>query len=73
MNFFKKNNKEEEKIQSEILLGLSLINARRFLQSAEIFQNISKTYQNKSSKKQIFQISQFKDFRNSYQYDQNML
>jgi hypothetical protein len=69
MNFFQKAKKEEEKIQTEILLGLSLINARRFLQSAEIFQNISRHYLKKSLKKNNFSIAQFRDVRHSYNCD----
>jgi hypothetical protein len=44
VNYFKKQGREEEMGETEILLGLSLGNARRFLQASEIFENISKKF-----------------------------
>ena len=40
-NALKKHNLHDDAVEAEILLGLSLINARRFLQATEIFRKIS--------------------------------
>ena len=51
-NIFRKENRIEEAIETEILFGLSLINARRFLQAAEVLRKISLYFinQNESNK-----------------------
>ena len=46
----KRADRIEESYESEILLGLSLVNARRYLQAAEIFRKVSEYFSNKSTK-----------------------
>ena len=43
-NILHKTDQLEDAIECEILLGLSLINARRFLQAAEILRRVSDYY-----------------------------
>lgn len=43
-NIFRKNNKTEELIETEILLSFSLINARRFVQAAELLRKNSNLF-----------------------------
>ena len=40
-NIFRKHNRIDETIETEILFGLSLINARRYLQAAEVLRKVS--------------------------------
>lgn len=47
---FSKNLKTEEAMETNILLGLALINARRFLQAAEVLRKAAAFFQKKTSK-----------------------
>jgi len=47
-NILRKASRNDEAIESEILFGLALINARRFLQAAEILRKVSDYFVSKS-------------------------
>jgi hypothetical protein len=40
-NLFQKNNKQDEAIEADIILGYALISCRKFLQASEIFRRSS--------------------------------
>ncbi|KAL4440838.1 hypothetical protein ABPG74_013819 [Tetrahymena malaccensis] len=54
-NLFQKNNRKEEAIETDIILGYSLMSQRKYIQAAEIFKRCSlyfyKQYENTTQKK----------------------
>ncbi|CAD8171863.1 unnamed protein product [Paramecium pentaurelia] len=47
-HIFKKNNREINQAEADILLGLSLLSSRRFVQAAEIFKKVANFYAEKA-------------------------
>jgi hypothetical protein len=47
-HIFKKNNREVNQAEADILLGLSLLSSRRFIQAAEIFKKVAAFYAEKA-------------------------
>ena len=54
---FSKNNRKDESMETNILLGLALINARRFLQASELLQQTSAYFYQIYRQTRIFEKS----------------
>ncbi|KAL4490312.1 hypothetical protein ABPG72_004351 [Tetrahymena utriculariae] len=58
-NLFQKNNRKEEAVETDIILGYSLMSQRKYIQAAEIFKRCSlyfyKQYENTAQKKNNLQ------------------
>ncbi|KAL4475035.1 hypothetical protein ABPG74_001731 [Tetrahymena malaccensis] len=68
-NIFRKHNRIEEAVETEILSGLSFMNSRKFVQSSEIFTKAAKYFRSKylkSISKDMNQVLLKKSKQNNY-------
>ncbi|KAL4512157.1 hypothetical protein ABPG72_005159 [Tetrahymena utriculariae] len=68
-NIFRKHNRTEEAIETEILSGLSFMNSRKFVQSSEIFIKAAKYFRNKYLKSISKDMNQVLQKKNNYLID----